>query len=323
MPIIERIETDMFRFSNVCRHMVCPVPTEYHINGGLIVPFIERDPAIKDLYKTLCEEDKLVIGKPQCHRTSKSLIWDTIFFPMKKYAEDTAKYKDVRKNIEDLRRWLMTPVHKNTVIGMPMLGCEGGGPDPYKRVKEMMYLYLDPLPAITFLSQSPSKVDHVPKYLVILGPKGLAKTSVEKERIGNGVSAVLKKWGMELSDFDAVLSGNETTTDKFIAGSPGDLDHSKTYAGQHHAKKVIAVPINWDEDKTLALTRHRMVLAEIGTHFIFIMPENVNNNRCIYMNAYVREANQKLASLNREEKIVAILGKATTNLIDEDPLNIE
>lgn len=323
MPIIERVETDLFRFSSVCRYMACPVTTEYHITGGLLGVFIDKDPLLKDVYKTECEEKRLHIGKISVHRTNRTLLWDTIFLPLKAYAEDTAKYKDVRRNIEDLRRWLMHPPHQNTVLGIPMLGCEGGGPDPYARVKEMMYLYLDPLPAITFLSQSPSKVDHVPKYLVILGPKGLAKTPDEKSRIDAGIKAALTRWNMSIDQFDAVVSGSETTTDHYIVGKPGEPTPKTCYARVHGAKKIIPVPINWDEDKTLALTRHRMTLAEIGTHFILIMPEGANNNRCIYVNAYVREANQKLASLKREEKIVTVLGKASTVLVDEAPLNIE
>ena len=323
MPIIERVEKDLFRFAGVCRHMVCPVSTEYHVTGGLVGAFIQQDDKIKDLYKTLCEENKLAIGKPVCERSSRILLWDTIFFPMKTYADDTAKYKDVRRNIEKLREFLLIPDHQHSVVGIPMLGCEGGGPDPYQRVRDMMDTYLDSLKATIFLSMSPAKVKEEPKYLVILGPKGVAGTDEGKHRIHKGIEACLSKWGMALSDFDGVVSGSETSLDKYMVGAPGGDGLDVSYAKKHGAKKIIPIAINWEEDKTLSLTRHRMVLTEIGSHFIIIMPPGVNNNRAVYINAYIREANEKLEMLGRAPKKVLTIGKFTADLKDESPLNIE
>lgn len=324
MPIIERIETDMFRFADVCRHMVCPVPTSFHVTGGLIEAFIKKDAAIKDAYRELCDANSLVVGKPICQRTNRMLLWDTIFFPMKVYAEDTAVYKDVRKNIEELRKFLQKPIHKHTVVGIPMLGCEGGGPDPYNRVREMMTLYLDNLPATVFLSMSPSKVSDHPKYLVIVGPKGLTKTEEGKARIEKGIQAVLSRWDLSIPDFTAVVTGSETTLDKFFTGPlEGGPEADTCFAKRYGAKRFFPIAINWEEDKTLALTRHRTLLTEIGTHFILIMPDGMNNNRAVYINAYLKEANQKLATLGKPEKKVFVIGKSTTDLKDESPLNIE
>ena len=323
MPIIERVEKDLFRFAGVCRHMVCPVSTEYHATGGLIGAFIEQDDKIKDVYRTLCDDTKLVIGKPVCERSSRILLWDTIFFPMKTYADDTAKYKDVRRNIEKLREFLLLPEHQHSVVGIPMLGCEGGGPDPYQRVRDMMDLFLDPIKATIFLSMSPAKVKTEPKYLVVLGPKGIASTDEGKQRVHRGITACLDKWGMTLSDFDGVVSGSETTLDKYIVGAPGGEGAETCYAKKHGAKKIIPVAINWEEDKTLAITRHRMVVTEIGTHFILIMPQGMNNNRGVYVSAYIREANEKLEQLGRTPKQVRVIGKFSPDLKDESPLNIE
>lgn len=323
MPVIYRVEKDLFRFSDVCNHMVCPVPTEYNASG-LVDAFVKKDPKVKEVYKELCDTNALTIGKPVVRRASSQYLWDTIFFPMKTYADDTAKYKDVRRNIEHLRTWLSEPLHVNTVVGIPMLGCEGGGDDPYKRVMDMLLLYLDPLPATTFLSMSPAKALVKPEYLVIVGPKGIAKTAEEKSRIDRGIKAALNKWGMKVEDFTAVVTGSETTFDRYITGTPAPNANTKgCWALENGARQIIPLTINWEEDKSLALTRHRLTLTEIGTHFILIMPENVNNNRAIYINAYVREANQKLAELNRPEKKVMVIGKKTTDLKDESPLNIE
>ena len=323
MPIIERVEKDLFRFAGVCRHMVCPVATEYHPTGGLIGAFIQQDEKIKDVYRTLCEDKKLDIGKPVCERSNRILLWDTIFFPMKTYADDTAKYKDVRRNIEKLREFLSKPEHQHSVVGIPMLGCEGGGPDPYQRVRDMMDMYLDSLKATVFLSMSPAKAKGDPKYLVIIGPKGITNSDEGKHRVHRGITACLDKWNMTLADFDGVVSGSETTLDKYITGAPGGEGLDVCYAKQHGAKKILPIAVNWEEDKTLALTRHRMVLTEIGTHFIIIMPEGMNNNRAVYVNAYIREANEKLEALGRPLKQVRTIGKFSADLKDESPLNIE
>lgn len=323
MPIIKRIETDMFRFADVCDYMVNPVNLVGVPGAGLALTFREVCPAYVEPYREACRDKTLRMGTLTTFKTEGEFLWDIINLPTKDHFYDQSKPKDIERSLDALRDFLKEKENSRSVIGMPMLGC-GCGKQDYSIVEPLMDLYLNSLDAIVFLSMSPTKTEERPKYLVVMGPPQFGKTAKEKEQMTSGILKVISKWGMTLDDFDKIVSGGYVSSDIALCGSldePTTIPRSIIH--QIAPDKRMIAPVNWSRNKLTAFIRHTELLAEIGTHFILMMPPgDYNLNRLIHMQSLITKHNENYAPETYGHKTVCVLGKNVSKLKDMAPVVI-
>lgn len=323
MPIIKRIETDMFRFEDVCDFMVNPVNLVGAPGAGLALEFRKRYEPYVELYRTACRNKTLKFGTVLEIPTDDTYPWDMLCLPTKDHYAEPSDPKNIKRSIEALRTFLKKKENARAVVGLPMLGC-GLGTQDYPTVEPIMYDYLDSLDAVTLLSMSPERTNSRPNYLVIIGPPRFGETKDQREKMSSGISRVLEKWRMTYDDFDRIVSGGGVTrADEYICGSldeKGSIEKSLIY--QVAPTRRTIAPVNWSHNKLTAGIRHIQLLAEIGTHFILMMPDGFNNNRMVHIQKFIRSHNEIVKEGEYGHKRVTVLGKNTSTIVDATPVVI-
>lgn len=320
MPIIRRIETDMFRFAGVCDYMVNPVNLVGAPGAGLAKKFSLIYPDFVPEYRKACQDKTLKFGTIQVCRTDENLTWDIINLPTKDYYANPSDIKDIRRSVEALRNFLLDPKNNRSTIGLPMLGC-GLGQQDYPTVEPVIERYLDSVDAITFLSMSPQRTNIRPNYLVIMGPPRFGEKRSEREIIEKNILKMLDRWKFTWDDFAGVVSGGLTATEIAVCGSLDDQTTiTKSIIHKYAPEKRMIAPANWSHNRLTAAIRHVKLLAEIGTHFILFMPPDYNNNRMIHVQKYISEHNRHYSENEYGYKRVSVLGKNTTKLVNETPV---
>lgn len=323
MPIIKRIETDMFRFADVCDYMVNPVNLVGAPGAGLALKFREICPDYVESYRKACRDKTLRFGTLNVFRTEGEFLWDIINLPTKDHYADISSPKDIERGLEALRVFLKQKENARSVVGMPMLGC-GLGKQDYPTIEPMMDLYLNSLDAVVFLSMSPTRTEERPKYLVVMGPPGFGNKTEEKEKMSKGILRVLERWQLTVNDFDKIVSGGYVSSDIALCGSLDEpTTQPRSVIGKLAPDKRMIAPVNWSRNKLTAFIRHIELLGEIGTHFILIMPEgDYNLNRLIHIQNIITRQNEHFGENDYRRKTVCVLGKNSTKLRDMAPIVI-
>ena len=127
-------------FSSPSKIIVNTVNTVGVMGKGVALEFKNRYPEMFQGYKTLCEEQKIDIGKLALWKSSSKWI---LLFPTKKHWRNPSKLEYIEMGlIKFTENWDRLGANS---IAFPRLGCGNGGLD-WDVVRPLMEKYLNPLP---------------------------------------------------------------------------------------------------------------------------------------------------------------------------------
>lgn len=306
MPVLFRPESDIFRTEPVVDIMVNPVNTVGVMGAGLAKEFKDRYPDMFTRYKELCAEDKIQVGVIH--------IWDVpntqktiINLPTKVHYGDASDVSYVRKGLMSLRRYLEKPGNEHRTVAMPMLGCGLGRLDQ-EQVKPLFKECLGDLPNVVLVTQRPEMFDTHPKVLVIFGSRLFAAKHIgdklnnfyDKQRayMETSVQQSLSTWGLQWSDFDAVMSGGAGGADQEACGtSMRDPSYEDSIAFKYCKElptEIVIAKADWERFGKRAGFLRNAFMADIGTHFIGFRPTNGTSPGTDGMKALLEKVNTKL-----------------------------
>jgi O-acetyl-ADP-ribose deacetylase (regulator of RNase III) len=256
MPIINRIETDMFRFQDCVDYMVNPVNLEGISGKGLAHEFRMRCPDSIEVYRTMCRTKELRVGTVTTYDGAEQR-WGIIYLPTKRSPYDLSSKEDIQRGLVALRNLLKTDKFKNAVIGLPMLGC-GNGQNSYEIVYPMMIELLSDLDATIIISMNPERTEVRPKYLSIVGASDFGADENDRTIIDRVIASCMKKWGYALSDYTGIL----------VHGSGPTEQYMEIYAQKEMVPvlKVSSNPVKhpaghpMEADRTLSILGHDMII---------------------------------------------------------------
>lgn len=130
-------------FGNVLTHkasaIVCPVNVVGVMGAGLARAFRNRFHGLNPVYKRMCEEGELAIGRVATYDipgTEQKIL----LFPTKGHWKDDSKLSYIEEGLQDL-------VNRQSTLGIssiafPPIGCGLGNLDYTKQVRPLMGTYL-------------------------------------------------------------------------------------------------------------------------------------------------------------------------------------
>lgn len=308
MPIIKRIESDLFVFADVVDYLCNPVNLVQAPGAGLAKEFRNRVPdhLFFEPYKEACRSGELRMGTVQVLDETDN-EWSMINFPTKRHYYDTSNKEDIVRGLEALRAMLLTDRYRYASIGLPMLGC-GLGKQDYEVVYPLMVDHLSDLEATILLSMSPERTEMRPRYLVVVGPPDQEMNDDNKQVIDDTIDKVLEKWGTSLSDYEGVVSGGLPGTDAYVCGTQYGKDYEDTFVYKKTGKLPIVVRQNEVRNGPGAMLHQSNLLCEIAHDIILFKPVGMNNNRMSHMQAWIRNDREKRAQDGHPPRRMAVFG---------------
>ena len=267
MPIVKRALTDLFVLAPYVDVMVNAVNCVGAAGKGIALEFKNRHPQMYERYRKVCLSKELHIGKIQTYRDNLT-PYTIVNLPTKNHYADASDPEEIKRGLLALCRWLDHPTRRLLTIGMPMLGC-GEGKQGYDIMEPIFFDYLDHLDNVIHLSMWPEKMDHIPKYLGIIGPRDYTDYS----DVEAGVFAALDSWGMKFTDFDAIVSGGARGVDTIACGSDRkDKSYEESLSKKYHPTLPIICKADWNRlSLSAGMIRNRTVV-NIITHCVAILP---------------------------------------------------
>ena len=335
LMLIYRTTEDMFTFSQVCDYMVAPVNLMGKPGKGLVLEFRRRAPLWADAYIQDCQTRALRIGTVTVFEdTGES--WGVINLPTKDHYANHSEVSDLKRGLEALRNLLLEDKYRDSVIGLPMLGC-GLGLQDYPTVLPLMKDYLEDIPATVFVSMAPKRYVDMqssqtddptivslvsdiafrsstddpgyPRYLVIAGPPSWGKTSEEHQFITDKINKVLAVWMVDPNDYTAIVSGGLPGVDQYVAGATYNQDYLDTWTYQITGKIPLVPKPNKVRHGAGANLKLGNLLCEIGQDFILFKPKGHNNNRLSNMQVRLNDDNLARREEGLPERRVAVYGE--------------
>lgn len=318
MTLVYKPETDMFRLASIADIMVNPVNTLGAMGKGIAKEFKERHPEMYLRYKKVCLEGKLRIGKIHVVKDT-SVNYKIVSLPTKEDWRDASRPEYIEEGLRALRRYLEKPENKYMTVIMPMLGC-GEGKLGYEVVDPLFREYLDDLTNIVIVCKQPAFMDHLPKYLGIVGPRVFGAPTLPKSSTPNpqyqeqkdcvlaGVDAALKSWGLTYSDFDGIVSGGADGVDRVACGmSYEDPLYPESIASRHFGNvRPFICFADWDRRGLSAGMKRNYVIADIATHIVAFLPDGIRSIGTVEMVKLIRRLQGKYpqGDYNHPELIV-------------------
>lgn len=301
MPLVRRAFLDLFSLAPYVDVMVNAVNTQGSMGKGIALEYKNRHPTMFELYQRKCATKELTIGKIHVYKDAQT-SYAIVNMPTKRHFADGSDPEDIKRGLLALRRWLDDPTRKLYTVAMPMLGC-GEGRLGYEIMEPIFFDYLDGLDNVIHLSMMPDKMDHIPKYLAIIGPRVYTDyADVEK-----GVFAALDAWGLGWSDFDAVVSGGATGVDTIACGTDrNDLTYKKSLAARYHTMNdSVRLPIickaDWNRfGRAAGMIRNRTVI-NIATHVVACLPPGIPAVGTTGAVAFLKNYNEKLPEAEKKK----------------------
>jgi O-acetyl-ADP-ribose deacetylase (regulator of RNase III) len=132
---------DMFDKDHKINIFINPVNTQGTMGKGLAKEFARRYPSMEAAYQRRCKEGKITIGSLHVWSSGGDKI--IINFPTKDHWKDPSEYEYVEKGLIKLATYLkgLDPKYKNSVVGIPALGCGLGGLS-WAKVRTMLIQHL-------------------------------------------------------------------------------------------------------------------------------------------------------------------------------------
>ena len=320
MPIIKRLETDMFAFSDVCDYMVNPVNLRKKMGAGLAAEFKRKlsHTSYLDEYEKACDNGDLRIGTIQIFDNTDE-NWGVISLPTKRHWADTSDVGDITRGLEALKEFLSQEKYRYSVVGMPMLGC-GLGAQDYPTVLPLMHNYLEDLEAVTILSMSPERTDISPKYLTIVGPLDFGINEKQQQTIDWVVDKTLEQWNTSLSDYTGVISGGYPGVDTYICGSRFKENIEQTYVFRKTGKVPLVAKPNTYKNGVGANLHLGNLLSEVSEDVLILKPRGHNNNRLSNMQTWLVSDKEERERQGLNARRVAVFGEVGIMRTPEDVL---
>ena len=289
MPLVRRALTDMFILAPYVDVMINPVNLTGVMGKGIALEFKNRHPEMYLRYKQHCTQGDLHVGKIHTYYdpTTRYII---VNLPTKRHYADASDPEDIKRGLHALRRWLEEPSRQLLTIAMPMLGT-GEGRLGYEIMEPIFFEYLDSLDNVIHLSMMPDKMDHIPKYLAIIGPRGYNN----RDDVELGITTALNIWGLDWKDFDAIVSGGAKGVDSIACGiDRSDITYQNSLAKQYSNTLPIICKANWSRfGNSAGMLRNRTVI-NIATHIVAILPAGIPSVGTSGAIAHLRNVNTKL-----------------------------
>lgn len=307
MPIIHRIESDMFVFADVCDYMINPVNLVGVTGAGLALEFKTRVPSFVEPYKEACKTKELRIGTVQVIEDT-GMHWGIINFPTKRHFVDTSSKEDITRGLVALRELLLQDKYRYATIGLPMLGC-GCGKQDYEIIYPLVMEQLSDVEACVFLSMSPERTEMRPKHLVVAGPPSFGLSDVDKESVDATIAKVMAAWGTDLSEYGAIVSGGYNGVESYLCGETYLTDVEQTYVYKKTGQTPLVVKANFSRNGVSANLLHNNLLCEIADDIILFKPPGHNNNRLSAMQVWINHDREKRAKDGHPPRRVAVFGE--------------
>lgn len=112
-------------FDSNCDAICNPINTVGVMGAGLALDFKKKYPEMFRIYKHLCTNNLITVGKPCILFKSEKLERNIILFPTKKDWRNPSKIEYIRDGLDYLCETLDREQVKS--IGFPLLGCGLGG----------------------------------------------------------------------------------------------------------------------------------------------------------------------------------------------------
>lgn len=129
-------------FNTKMQCIVNPVNTDGVMGAGLALVFKKKFPDMYESYKKICQNNELVVGKPQLFidKTNNTYILN---FPTKKHWWEPSKIEYIEEGLS----FFCSNLNLNKIrsIAFPALGC-GKGNLSWSDVKKIMIKHLKKLP---------------------------------------------------------------------------------------------------------------------------------------------------------------------------------
>lgn len=320
MTLVYKPETDMFRLAPIADIMVNPVNTLGAMGKGIAKEFKDRHPEMYMRYKKVCQEGKLRIGRIHVVKDT-SVNYKIVSLPTKEDWRDASRVEYIEEGLKALRRYLEKPENRFMTVVMPMLGC-GEGRLGYEAVMPSFKEYLDDLTNIVIVCQQPTYMDHLPKYLGIVGPRVFAAPTLPKSRTPNphyeeqcsyvkdGVVSALQGWGLSYSNFDAIVSGGADGVDRVACG----MSYEDPYQASSIAltelpdKKPFICFADWERRGLSAGMKRNYVIADIATHIVAFLPEGVRSIGTVEMVKLIRRLQTKYPEGDYNRPLLTVIG---------------
>ena len=124
-------------FNSNCDVILNPVNCVGVMGGGLALAFKNKFPKVYNEYKKVCDSELLAPGVIHYCEDNNPIV---VNFPTKDHFKDASKYEYIEHGLKSLKNYL-TKFNKNTIVGIPALGCGLGGLD-WKQVQRMIKMEL-------------------------------------------------------------------------------------------------------------------------------------------------------------------------------------
>lgn len=328
MPIVLRAETDLFRLETISDFMVNPCNCTGQMDIGLSEAFRTRFPSMYNTYKTACEDGSLKLGNLQVIEYPKENV-SVINLPTRNHYLDKVTDDMLRECLEALKRYLVREGNHLKTVTMPILGCGRGG-RPYTDVIPIFKEILDDLDNVIHVCMLPSRMESLPKYLVVVGARRFCnpqfcEDSDDLEREFNWLRSevvdAVNGWGMEIEDFTAMVSGGAPGTDAAACGK--GRTHKTYQTSLAHLLMPDTPPIickaDWEGRPKIAGIIRNRTLADIGTHFVVARPHNVETRGTDALIKMVKSFQDQMDPQDPLYKHLHIFGNTDLSLKYDNP----
>ncbi len=310
MPLIFKVTHDMFQYSEVMDYMGNATNLVGVMGAGIAAEFRKRcgDKLIEP-YRAACRTKELRFGTIQVVEDVDQ-DWGVFNIPTKDHYMNRSEKTDIVRSLEALRDLLQQDEYRYASLTIPMLSCGLGGQD-YPTVLPLMIDYLSDLEATVFLSMSPERTEERPKYLVVVGPPDYGLTDDDKLKIESVLDSVLVKWGMNISDYEGIVSGGYPGVDTFVCGEYFNKDYENTLAYKRTLKRPLVVKPNKVRNGVGSNLLHSNLLCEIADDIILFKPHGHNNNRMSAMQMWLEADKLKREQDGHPPRRIAVFGDNT------------
>lgn len=302
MPLVRRALRDLFVLAPYVDAMVNAVNCVGAAGKGIALEYRTRHPAMYTNYKKHCLDGSLHIGKIHTYKDSQT-PYTIVNLPTKRHFADASDPDDIKRGLFALRRWLEHPSRQLITLAMPMLGC-GEGRLGYEIMEPVFFELLDDLDNVIHLAMLPEKMDHIPKYLAIIGPRAYT----DRDAIDRGIQEALWSWGLTWTDFDAIVSGGASGVDSVACGiDRKDPTYEESLTKKYHPALPIICKADWNRfGRSAGMIRNRTVVS-IATHVIAFLPQGVPSVGTAGAVSFFRSHNKNLTT--EDQKVLYICGE--------------
>lgn len=289
MPLIQRPEWNLMRFyqDKLVDVLINPVNCLGVMGAGIAEEFKNLFPKMFDDYEKVCRsKDGLKIGQIVVSKDDASQV-EIVCLPTKRHFSDDSDIAEIRKGLLTFREWLLKPENKTKIVAMPMLGC-GLGKLGYEKALPAFIELLDDLPNNIYLSMAPNKMEVIPQYFGIIGPRAFGRYKFEdgslnknyqeeRDYIADGLKKAMAHWGKDPRSFIWVSGGAVGVDEAGCGDGKTEESFSRSlcceYAGAD-SRPIIFLP-DWKRFGDAAAFLRNRNIADLINYVLVVKPPGV------------------------------------------------